>query len=108
MIERCEPEDFKVIHEIINDSSSAYKGVIPTDCWHEPYMAEQELKTQIEQGVEFWCFKEYKKILGIMGIQDKTEVMLIRHAYIRTVSRNQGIGGRLLAFLVKLTKKPIL
>jgi N-acetylglutamate synthase-like GNAT family acetyltransferase len=108
MIDKCEPGDFKIIHEIINDSSTAYKGVIPGDCWHEPYMAEQELKTQIEQGVEFWGFKENEKILGIMGIQDKTDVMLIRHAYIRTASRNKGIGGQLLAFLVELTNKPIL
>jgi N-acetylglutamate synthase-like GNAT family acetyltransferase len=108
MIERCKSGDFKIIYEIINDSSAAYKGFIPADCWHEPYMTEQELKIQIEQGVEFWCFKENEEILGIMGVQDKTDVILIRHAYVRTASRNKGIGGQLLAFLVKLTEKPIL
>lgn len=108
MVEKCVAGDFKTIHEIINDSSSAYKGVIPMDCWHEPYMSELDLTIQIEQGVEFWCFKEDENILGIMGIQDKTDVMLIRHAYVRTTSRNKGIGGQLLSFLVQLTKNPIL
>jgi N-acetylglutamate synthase-like GNAT family acetyltransferase len=96
------------IYEIINDAASAYKGVIPADRWHEPYMPKEELKTQIEQGVEFWCYKEAEKILGVMGIQDKGDVTLIRHAYVRTIFRNKGIGGKLLENLTTLTNKPVL
>lgn len=107
-MERSTPNDFKDIYEIINDAASAYKGVIPADRWHEPYMAEDELKTQIEDGVEFWCYKENRKTLGVMGLQDKRDVTLIRHAYVRTTSRNKGIGSKLLAHLVELTNKPVL
>jgi N-acetylglutamate synthase-like GNAT family acetyltransferase len=108
MLERCTPSDFNDIYEIINDAASAYKGVIPADRWHEPYMPEEELSTQIGEGVEFWCYKENGKILGVMGIQHKGDVTLIRHAYVRTTVRNKGIGGKLLAHLTKLTEKPVL
>lgn len=100
--------DFKDIFEIINDGALAYKGIIPADRWHEPYMSEQELQTQIDDGVRFWCYHENDNIIGVMGIQDKSDVTLIRHAYVRTVARNKGIGTKLLTYLTSLTKKPIL
>jgi len=108
MIGKCTQEDFNDIYEIINDAASAYKGVIPADRWHEPYMSKEELRTQISQGVVFWCFRENGKVLGVMGIQDKGEVTLIRHAYVRTRHRKTGIGGKLLAYLTHLTRKPVL
>jgi len=58
MIFKCEQTDFEEICEIINDAAVAYKDVIPPDRWHEPYMPEEELKNQIEQGVQFWCYKK--------------------------------------------------
>ena len=108
MILRSTPTDFNTILDIINDAASAYKGIIPADRWHEPYMPESELRTQIEQGVEFYSYKEDGKIFGVMGIQDKGNVTLIRHAYVRTANRNKGIGGKLLAHLTELTSKPVL
>jgi GNAT superfamily N-acetyltransferase len=101
-------KDFSKIYEIINDAASAYKGIIPEDRWHEPYMAESELQDQIDDGVSFWCFWEGETILGVMGIQDKGDVTLIRHAYVSTIARNKGIGGKLLRHLEELTAKPIL
>jgi GNAT superfamily N-acetyltransferase len=108
MIIRCSDHDFPIIYEIINDAAIAYKGIIPADRWHEPYMPEDELRGQIEDGVEFWGYTEDKRILGVMGIQDKAEVTLIRHAYVRTSARNRGIGGKLLQHLKELTAKPVL
>jgi len=108
MIVRSTPTDFNTILEIINDAASAYKGIIPADRWHEPYMPESELRTQIEQGVEFYNYKEDGEIFGVMGIQYKGNVTLIRHAYVRTANRNKGIGGKLLSHLTKLTSKPVL
>ena len=108
MLRRCTPTDFDEIYQVINDAALAYKNVIPGDCWHEPYMSRQELTLQMEEGVEFWCYQEHDKILGVMGIQDRREVTLIRHAYVRTVARNTGIGGKLLAHLRTLTSKPVL
>ena len=101
-------DDFTQIYEIINDAASAYKGIIPEDRWHEPYMSETELQDQIDDGVTFWCYVENDTVIGVMGLQDKGEVTLIRHAYVRTTARNKGIGGKLLRHLRALTTKPIL
>ncbi|MBO9561526.1 MAG: GNAT family N-acetyltransferase [Niastella sp.] len=108
MIVLSKPEDFKQILEIINDAAVAYKGIIPEDRWHEPYMPEEELRHQINDGVIFWCFVEEGSIIGVMGIQDKGEVTLIRHAYVRSAARKKGIGGQLLQHLTSLTSKPVL
>jgi N-acetylglutamate synthase-like GNAT family acetyltransferase len=108
MIVPAKKTDFSNILDIINDAASAYKNIIPADRWHEPYMPEQELQTQIDDGVEFWCYLDNNEIIGVMGIQDKTDVTLIRHAYVKTTARNSGIGGKLLNHLAELTTKPIL
>ena len=67
MIVLCRKIDFKDIYEIINDAAFAYKGIIPADQWHEPYMSEQELQSQIDDGVEFWCYFDDQTIIGVMG-----------------------------------------
>ena len=99
MISKCEQKDFNVIYEIINDAASAYKGIIPADRWHEPYMPKEELQNQIDDGVQFWRYIEDGEIIGVMGIQFKGDVTLIRHAYVRTTKRNKGIGSKLLEHL---------
>jgi len=108
MIIPCLPEDFSTIYDIINDGASAYKGIIPEDRWHDPYMSAEELKIQISDGVEFWKCTEEGKILGIMGIQYKGDVTLIRHAYVRTSERNKGTGSKLLNHLLFKSKTPVL
>jgi GNAT superfamily N-acetyltransferase len=105
---RCTAEDVETIFEIINDAAQAYKGVIPADCWHEPYMPMEQLKWEIGDGVCFWGFSDENSLIGIMGIQDKGEVALIRHAYVRTAERKRGIGTQLLRYLERQTEKPIL
>jgi N-acetylglutamate synthase-like GNAT family acetyltransferase len=108
MIRKGADEDFEEILNIINDAAIAYKGVIPPDRWHEPYITKEELQGQIEDGVRFSCYVDNNEIVGVMGIQDKAEVKLIRHAYVRTKQRNKGIGALLLQELIKDSKKPIL
>ena len=108
MIRKGTDDDFDEIFNIINDAAIAYKGVIPPDRWHEPYMTKAELQAQIEDGVRFSCYVDNKEIIGVMGIQDKADVELIRHAYVRTKQRNKGIGTLLLQELIKDAKKPIL
>lgn len=108
MVEKFSLIDLPEIYNIINDAATAYNGFIPDDCYHEPYMSADELRGQIEAGVEFWCYKEDQKILGVMGIQYKNEVTLIRHAYVRTNVRSKGIGTLLLKHLLKLTANPVL
>ncbi|HEX8267674.1 MAG TPA: GNAT family N-acetyltransferase [Pyrinomonadaceae bacterium] len=108
MIRKCIDEDFNEIFNIINDAAMAYKGIIPPDQWHEPYMTKEQLKGQIEDGVRFSCYVDDDKIVGVMGVQDKTDVTLIRHAYVGTKQRNKGIGTMLLRELIKDSTKPIL
>ena len=107
MVKRCQEYDFDTIYEIINDSALAYKNVIPHDCWHEPYMTKEKLKSEIMKGIEFWCYEENGTILGVMGIQQIQDITLIRHAYIRPQNRRQGIGSLLLEFLKLKIEKPI-
>lgn len=109
MIRKCTESDFKRIFDIINDAAQVYKGVIPEDRWHEPYMPFEELVKEIEDGVVFWGLEsDERQLLGVMGIQDKGKVTLIRHAYVWTRAQKLGIGTKLLRYLEGLTEKPIL
>lgn len=108
MIVKCEEKDFKDIYDIINDAAIAYKGIIPADRWHDPYVTEHELQKQIDEGVEFWSYSEHEVIMGIMGIQFKDNITLIRHAYVRTAHRNKGIGGKLIQYLYSISSTPVL
>ena len=106
MIRQCTENDFETMFEIINDAAVAYKGVIPADRWHEPYMPREELQHEIDAGVEFWGYVDDEELVGVMGIQDVAgpngaeDVTLIRHAYVRTVRRGQGVGGKLIEHLL--------
>jgi GNAT superfamily N-acetyltransferase len=108
MIIKCNGTDLESICAIINDAAVAYKGVIPDDRWHEPYMPLDDLESEIEKGVEFWGFASDTGLVGVMGIQDVREVTLIRHAYVKTCERGKGFGTRLLNHLMVLTEKPVL
>ena len=108
MIVPVKGSELAIVHEIINDGASAYKGIIPADRWHEPYMSVEELQAQIDDGVKFWSYLDNGKMIAVMGIQDKGDVTLIRHAYVRTTARNQGIGGKLLQHLAASVSTPIL
>lgn len=107
-IRRCHSADVPQIASIINDAARAYQGIIPVDRWHDPYMPVEELVEEIERGVVFWGFEEDGELVGVMGIQDRGDVTLIRHAYVRTTRRRAGIGEKLLRHLEATTAKPIL
>jgi GNAT superfamily N-acetyltransferase len=108
MIRRCDDRDFDLILAIINDGAKAYKGIIPADRWTEPYMSREELRRQIDEGVQFWGYEESGTLEGVIGSQQVQDVTLIRHAYVRTTSQNRGIGAQLLSHLRGLTNAPVL
>lgn len=108
MVRRCYDSDFDVIWAIINDGAGAYKGVIPADCWTEPYMAAEKLRREMEVGVMFWGYERAGTLVGVMGIQEAQDVNLIRHSYVRTASQKQGVGGYLLSHLLESTNGPVL
>jgi GNAT superfamily N-acetyltransferase len=108
MIRCCDERDFELIWSIINDGARAYQGVIPADCWTEPYMSSDELRAEIDKGVTSWGCQDHEMLAGVMGIQQVEDVTLIRHAYVRASCQKQGVGGRLLAHLRKLACGPVL
>jgi GNAT superfamily N-acetyltransferase len=108
MIALCTQDDLLDMHAVINDAARAYRGVIPADRWKEPYMPFPELQHEIASGVRFWGYRLNNQLIGVMGLQDVLDVALIRHAYVATAYRNQGIGGQLLAELRTQTQRPLL
>jgi GNAT superfamily N-acetyltransferase len=107
-IRRCAPADFAAILAIVNDAAQAYRGHIPADRWHEPYMPADELARELAAGVAFWGYEEAGALAGVMGLQDVRDVALIRHAYVATAVRGRGIGGLLLGHLVAASTRPML
>lgn len=108
MIRLCTEADIPAILDIVNDAAQAYRGVIPTDCWHEPYMSESELRHEIGDGVAFYGWQEGGELIGVMGLQPVDDVALIRHAYVRSAHRGKGIGTVLLALLRSEARAPLL
>ena len=100
--------DGAAILALVNDAAQAYRGVIPVDRWREPYMSTDELEKEISGGIVFWMVEEERRLLGVMGIQDKGDVALVRHAYVAPTIQRKGVGTRLLRHVEGLTGKPIL
>jgi N-acetylglutamate synthase-like GNAT family acetyltransferase len=100
--------DVAAMLAIINAAAEAYRGVIPPDRWHDPYMPAEELAAEIADGVTFWLAEDDGRIRGVMGIQDRGDVTLVRHAYVAPSSQRGGVGTALLVHLKSLTGKPVL
>lgn len=100
MIRPCRDDERPAILAIVNAAAEAYRGVIPADRWHEPYMPADDLDAEIAAGVAFWGYEDGGELLGIMGIQPVRDVDLIRHAYTAPASQGQGVGGALLSHLL--------
>jgi N-acetylglutamate synthase-like GNAT family acetyltransferase len=108
LIRKSQPADCAAILAIVNDAAQAYRGVIPADRWREPYMPPEELEKELADGVVFWVAEEDGRMSGVMGIQDKGEVALVRHAYVAPSMQKKGVGTRLLRHVQSLTGKPVL
>ena len=108
-IRRCSPADHSAILAIVNAAAERYRGAIPADCWHEPYMPAEQLEREVAAGVAFWGYVDAsEELVGVIGIQPVRDVDLVRHAYVRPDRQGQGIGGRLLAHLEGLSSRRIL
>ena len=95
----CRDDERDEILAIINAAAEAYRGVIPADRWHEPYMESSELEREIGGGVRFWGFEANGELIGVMGVQRVRDVDLIRHAYVLPDSQRRGVGAALLRHL---------
>jgi GNAT superfamily N-acetyltransferase len=104
MIRKLSFNEFISILHVINDAAEAYRGVIPEDRWKEPYMSDQELREEIESGVQFYGWIEEKTLLAVMGIQRARDFTLIRHSYVLTTQQRRGIGEKLLEYLLQIAE----
>jgi GNAT superfamily N-acetyltransferase len=107
-IRLCAAEECAAILRIVNAAAEAYRGAIPADRWHEPYMTRQELEQEIAAGVVFWGYEKEGRLAGVMGRQSMRDVDLIRHAYVLPESQRRGIGGALLGRLRRLSTRRML
>ena len=101
MINEYKKTDISKILDIINDASLRYKGIIPDDCWKEPYMSEQELIDEFSDGVRIYGYNHNNELIGVIGIQEVKDVVLIRHAYTLSSYQGKGAGSALLEYLLK-------
>jgi GNAT superfamily N-acetyltransferase len=107
-IRRCESADHAEIRAIINAAAEAYRGVIPADRWHDPYMPAEALASELADGVTFSGCVAQGRLIGVMGVQSRLNVDLIRHAYVLPEWQGHGIGSRLLEYLCRDAERPIL
>jgi GNAT superfamily N-acetyltransferase len=107
-IRPCRDDERAAILEIVNVAAEAYRGVIPADRWHEPYMPAEELDGELAAGVRFWCYEADGDLVGVMGIQPVRDVDLIRHAYVAPAAQRTGVGGKLLEHLMQSATRPVL
>jgi len=107
-IRETRDSNFAAMLTIINDAAQAYHGLIPADCWREPYMSATELRAEIADGVVFGGARRERYLVGVMGIQGRGEVALVRHAYVSPAAWRMGIGTRLLEHVLEITTLPVL
>jgi GNAT superfamily N-acetyltransferase len=107
-IRPCRDDERTAVLAIVNAAAEAYRGVIPADRWHEPYMPLEELESEIAAGVAFSGYETEGRLVGIMGIQRVGDVDLIRHAYVLPDSQRSGVGSSLLERLTRLSSRRIL
>ena len=104
----CAAGDLDAMLAVINDAAVAYRGVIPADCWREPYMSREELEHEIGAGVRFHGAFDDRELVAVMGLQDVQDVALVRHAYTRTSAQRRGVGAMLLQALLARTDRRVL
>jgi GNAT superfamily N-acetyltransferase len=104
MIRKLSTSDFQTIFEIVNEAAVAYRDKIPADCYKTPYMSQEELREEMEAGVQFYGYTESGIVVAVMGIQPVGDVTLIRHAYTLTSNQQRGIGEALLNHLLRLAQ----
>jgi GNAT superfamily N-acetyltransferase len=108
VIRVCRDDEREAIFAIVNAAASVYRGVIPEDRWHDPYMPMDELEAEIAAGVAFWGYEDDGTLLGVMGIQPVRDVHLIRHAYVVPAAQGRGVGGALLRHLEERVSEQLL
>lgn len=104
----CGNQEIALILGIVNAAAQAYRGAIPADRWHDPYMSESELRRDVSVGVEFWGCEIDGQLVGVMGMQRVLDVDLIRHAYVLPSHQRHGVGRILIEHLCERSDRRML
>ena len=104
MISEYTKSDTSKILHVINDASLRSKDIIPHDCWHEPYMSKQDLIDEFSDRFRIFGYHYDNKLIGVIGVQEVKDVILIRHAYTLISYQSKGMGSVLLEHLLKKNK----
>jgi GNAT superfamily N-acetyltransferase len=107
-IRPCGSDEGDAIYAIVNAAAEAYRGVIPADRWHDPYMSRDELAAEMAGGVAFWGYEADAGLVGVMGLQPVEDVDLIRHAYVLPGQQGRGVGTAILRHLCARSARPML
>tara|TARA_B100001964_G_C13824067_1_gene418581 strand:- start:214 stop:585 length:372 start_codon:yes stop_codon:yes gene_type:complete len=67
-------------------------------------MSKQELVDEFSDGVRMFGYHHYNKLIGVIGVQEVKDVVLIRHAYTLASYQGKGTGRALLKYLLKKNK----
>lgn len=105
MIRPCRSDDLQRIYEVINEAAAVYRGAIPEDCWHEPYMPMDGLLREAES-MTFYGFEDGRRLAGVIGYQPVRDVTLVRHLYVEPRRQRRGVGSALLLQVIGLTETP--
>ncbi|MDQ1280559.1 MAG: hypothetical protein QG670_1822 [Thermoproteota archaeon] len=100
LIRKCSLRDKQRIFQIINEAAKAYKGAIPEDCYHDPYMPMEELLEEMN-AMTFYGYEVDEELVGIMGLQSMEKVTLVRHSYVLPCHQGKGVGTKLLNHLTQ-------
>jgi GNAT superfamily N-acetyltransferase len=95
--------DLPQVYAVINDAATAYRGLIPDDCYHQPYMPMEELRQEWAE-ITFYGWEADGLLVAVVGYQPLGEVTLLRHAYVLTSHQRRGIGENLLRHVLRLTR----
>jgi GNAT superfamily N-acetyltransferase len=103
MIKKLSLKDSSIIYEVINEAARAYRGIIPEDCYHEPYMSKEELRREMGS-MTFFGWDQGGKTIGVIGFQPIKDITLVRHTYVLPGYQRKGIGKKLLNQVKQMTK----
>jgi GNAT superfamily N-acetyltransferase len=102
VITPCDQADLGPISEVINAAATAYEGVIPADCYHQPYMPMDELQREARR-MTFYGWEEDGRLTGIVGYEPIRDVTLVRHCYVLPDRQRRGIASALVRHVIGLT-----
>lgn len=103
MIRPCDDRDLDAIYAIINEAARAYEGVIPADCYHQPYMPMAELRGEAAR-MTFFGWEEDGRLIGVIGWEPVKDVTPVRHCYVVSDRQRQGVGSALLQHVMRRTQ----